>query len=195
MPKIDPTWKQYEKKMKEAVTPQESVQATESFEAERDFQTKKSETVKKWEEDRKKDLMSQKPDWKKRQLKDIQQKQDAPFKRILELGNLYGNVRPAPGYIIVIPDELLRTTESGIVLPDRDNERQNQGTVVATGGAVPIPDSKHRFFEPPVKAGERILFKRLAGADININNKACKLMLFTDVLAIFEEEGEHGNNN
>jgi co-chaperonin GroES (HSP10) len=186
MPRIDPTWKEHEKKM-HSENPTEAVRATDAFESERRFQMEKSETVRKWEEDRKSDLASQKPDWKRRQLKDLQNQQDAPMRRMLDIGSFYGGVRPAPGYMIVEPDEIIKTTASGILLPDRDNERQNTGRVRAVGSRVPIPSSKSRFFEPPVTQGEHVVFKRLCGADIDIDGKPCKLMLFSDILAILDD--------
>jgi co-chaperonin GroES (HSP10) len=187
MPKVDPTWGQYEKKM-HSEDPKEAVKATEAFDAERDFQTKKSETVRKWEEDRKKDMMAQKPDMRRRAMKEQANAETNAFKKILDLGSIHGGIRPAPGYIIVEPDDILTETPSGIILPDRENERQNIGTVMAVGQRVPIPSSRSRFFEPPVSAGERVLYKRMAGADIEINSRTCKLMLFSDVLCTIENE-------
>jgi co-chaperonin GroES (HSP10) len=187
VPKVNATWGQYEKKM-HSEDPKEAVAATDAFEAERDFQTKKSETVKKWEEDRKKDMMAQKPDMRRRAVEEQRKSETDVYKKILDLGSFYGGVRPAPGYIIVQPDEILKQTSSGLFLPDRDGERQNVGTVMAVGVKVPIPNSRSRFFEPPVSVGERVLYKRMAGADIEINNGSCKLMLFSDILATIEND-------
>ena len=68
------------------------------------------------------------------------------------------------------------TTAGGIVLPDQAVEKPQQGTVVAKG-----PGTKH------VQAGDRVLFSKFVGTEVDVDGEALLVMYEQDVLAIVTE--------
>lgn len=181
---LKPEWGKYEKDM-HSEDPKKAAEAADKFLLEREHQTKTDSKIKKWEEDRKKDAASQKPDWKKSQLKDQKEKAETPFKKLKQLGSFYGGLIPAPGYILVKPEDERLQTDTGIYLPDTDYN-PNIGIVRATGKPALIPNGRGKFLECPVNVGDRVLYKRGAGADLDMDGEDYLLMLFTDILGTFE---------
>lgn len=74
-------------------------------------------------------------------------------------------------------------TESGIVLPDtaQKDEKPQQGEVIAVG------DKCCEEGEAPIKVGDRVVFDKYAGSNVNIEEEEFVILDIDDVLAVLEE--------
>ena len=69
-----------------------------------------------------------------------------------------------------------------IVIPDTAKEKPTQGIIEAAGdGAL---DAKGRRRPMQVKPGERILFGRYAGTDVQLEHEEYMVLRETDILAV-----------
>ena len=92
------------------------------------------------------------------------------------------NLKPTAGYILLEPQVAETTTASGIVLPDTAGEKPQMGTVL-TVGADEITDSGATK-KSPVKAGDKVVYKKWGGNEIRFNGKDYLFVKFDDVLAV-----------
>lgn len=88
------------------------------------------------------------------------------------------------GYVLVEPSAAESKTASGLYLPETTQERPAQGTVVALGDPVYF-DGKELL--PPVKVGQKVVYKKWGGDEIKLNGVEYKLVKFDDLMAIIEE--------
>lgn len=93
------------------------------------------------------------------------------------------NIKPAPGYLLLKPEEAETKTASGIVLPDSAGERPQVGKVLAVGEPE-ITDSGAKK-TPPVKNGDRVVYKKWGGNEIKIENEEYLFVKFEDILAVY----------
>lgn len=76
------------------------------------------------------------------------------------------------------------TTASGIVLPGQaDKEKPGQGEVIAVGPGG-IVDGKEITMQ--VKPGDKVLYSKYAGSDVEIDGEKFVVIKQNDVLAIME---------
>lgn len=186
---FSPTWKEYEKDMS-SQDPKKAVKATEAFEAERDFQLKNDKKAKAWEDGRKADLAKQKPDFVKKRLQKEKEEQEKPIKNLLKAGT-YETFHPTSGHVLIELDTYEQEI-GGFIIPVTQEE-PNTGTVLDVGAPLRC---KHCFAEArhqsvkdvtidlEAKVGEHVMFKRLAGLEVFVSGKKCRMMAFSDVLAI-----------
>jgi co-chaperonin GroES (HSP10) len=154
--------------------------ATDAFIAERELQTKTSRSARKWEEDRKKEIAKNKPLWRKKKDKSIQDSVNKSWEKLLEAGVFNSGISPAPGYVLIGIDRQ-DVSESGIVIAQ--TEESNTGVVLDVGGDLVV---EPRVVVCPCKKGDKILFKRGAGLSLTLKNRDCKLIYFSDILGTFK---------
>ncbi|MBT3173744.1 MAG: co-chaperone GroES [Lentimicrobiaceae bacterium] len=87
------------------------------------------------------------------------------------------NIRPLGDRVVVEPAMAEEKTASGIIIPDTAKEKPNQGTVVA----VSEGDKDNQL---TVKTGDRILYGKYAGTEIEVEGDNYLIMSETDILAI-----------
>ncbi|MAZ94118.1 MAG: co-chaperone GroES [Lentimicrobiaceae bacterium] len=87
------------------------------------------------------------------------------------------NIRPLGDRVVVEPAMAEEKTASGIIIPDTAKEKPNQGTVVA----VSKGDKDNQL---TVKTGDRILYGKYAGTEIEVEGDNYLIMSETDILAI-----------
>ena len=87
------------------------------------------------------------------------------------------NIRPLGDRVVVEPAMAEEKTASGILIPDTAKEKPNQGTVVA----VSKGDKDNQL---TVKTGDRILYGKYAGTEIEVEGDNYLIMSETDILAI-----------
>lgn len=80
--------------------------------------------------------------------------------------------------IVKRSEEVISQTDSGIYIPEAAQERPHEGTVVAVGPGKFIDGN---LTPVAMKAGDRVLFGKYAGADV-------KLPGHDDVLILREDE-------
>jgi len=93
-------------------------------------------------------------------------------------------VRPLHDRVIVKRIEEEETTKGGIIIPDTAKEKPIEGKVVAVGAGKILENGKKQPLE--VKKGNRILFGKYAGTEINIEGVEHLIMREDDIIAIVE---------
>jgi co-chaperonin GroES (HSP10) len=177
----DPTWKRYEKDL----TSDDSVKAkkaAEAFDDERTKETKSNKKAHDWERDRKSSILKDKPNWKRKQLKEEKQKLDSITDKLRDAGKFDDYMTPAPGYILVERDQKENKTQSGIYISGSELP-DNSGYVVGVGSGQLLATGY--TVQSPCKVGDKIFYKRGAGIEIELKGEKYKFMQFSDVLGIF----------
>ncbi|MDY7036106.1 MAG: co-chaperone GroES [Thermodesulfobacteriota bacterium] len=93
-------------------------------------------------------------------------------------------IRPLHDRVIVKRIEEEETTKGGIIIPDTAKEKPIEGRIVAAGAGKTLENGKKQPLE--VKKGDRILFGKYAGTDIQIEGEEHLIMREDDIIAIVE---------
>lgn len=93
-------------------------------------------------------------------------------------------IRPLQDRVLVERIEEEEKTRGGIIIPDTAREKPQQGTVVSVGpGKI---DEKGNLVPVGVKPGDRVLFGKYAGSEIEVDGKQYLIMREEDILGIIE---------
>lgn len=92
-------------------------------------------------------------------------------------------LKPLADRILIEPIEQEEQTASGIVLPDSAKEKPQEGLVIAVGSGR-VTDSGERI-ALDVSEGDRVIFSKFAGTEIEYEGKEFLILREDDVLAIF----------
>ena len=88
------------------------------------------------------------------------------------------NLKPTPGYLVILPLEAQTKTSSGIYLPDNvAGEKPQKGKILAVGA----PEGKK---VSPCKAGDTVIYKKWGGNEVKIDGVEYLFSKFEDVLAV-----------
>ncbi|KPK83381.1 MAG: molecular chaperone GroES [Bacteroides sp. SM23_62_1] len=93
-------------------------------------------------------------------------------------------IRPLHDRVIVKRIEEEETTKGGIIIPDTAKEKPSEGKVVAVGNGKLLENGKLQPLE--VKKGNKVLFGKYAGTEINIDGEEHLIMREDDIIAIVE---------
>ena len=93
-------------------------------------------------------------------------------------------IRPLHDRIVVKRVEEAETRRGGIIIPDTAKEKPQEAKVVAVGNGKVTDDGKKIALD--VKAGDRILFSKYSGNEVQIEDSEYLIMREEDVLAILE---------
>jgi len=93
-------------------------------------------------------------------------------------------IRPLNDQVLVLREDEEQKSAGGIIIPDTAKEKPQRGKVVAVGSGKIDKDGKRIPME--VKKGDRILFGKYAGTEINIDNLEHVFMREADILSILE---------
>ena len=93
-------------------------------------------------------------------------------------------VRPLHDRVIVKRVEEEAKTKGGIIIPDTAKEKPIEGKVVAVGKGKILDNGNQQPLE--VKEGDKILFGKYAGTEINIEGDEHLIMREDDIIAIVE---------
>lgn len=75
-------------------------------------------------------------------------------------------------------------TAGGIIIPDSAKEKPAHGTVVAVGqGAT---NNNGDIIPLQVKVGDKVIFGKWAGNDINVEGKELKIMKESDIMGVLK---------
>ena len=92
------------------------------------------------------------------------------------------NVRPLHDRILVRRMSEDEKTSGGIIIPDSAKEKPQRGEVVATGKGRVTEDGKTLALE--VKCGDKVLFGKYSGTELNLGATEFLMMREEDVLGI-----------
>ncbi len=90
------------------------------------------------------------------------------------------NIKPLGDRILVKPLVAEEVTKSGILLPETsEKEKKEQGEVVAIGDGEKIKKLN-------LKIGDKVLFGKYAGDEVEVDKKDFKFLKDEDILGIVE---------
>jgi chaperonin GroES len=93
-------------------------------------------------------------------------------------------IRPLQDRIIVRRVDEEETTKGGIIIPDTAKEKPQEGKVIAVGKGKANEDGKLQPLD--VKKGDKVLFSKYAGTEINIEGVEHLIIREDDVLGVVE---------
>ena len=93
-------------------------------------------------------------------------------------------IRPLQDRILVTRIEEEEKTKGGIIIPDTAKEKPSEGKVVAVGKGKVLDDGKLHPLE--IKKGDRVLFSKYSGSEVNIEGEEHLIIREDDVLGICE---------
>ena len=95
-------------------------------------------------------------------------------------------IRPIDDRILVLREDKKGKSAGGIIIPETAKEKPQQGTVIAVGPGKMGEDGKRSPLE--VNVGQRILFSKYAGTEIEVDGVEHVFMREDDVLSIIEQK-------
>ncbi len=87
------------------------------------------------------------------------------------------NIKPLADRVLVKPAAAEEKTVSGIIIPDTAKEKPLKGEVIAVGKGT-------KDEEMTVKEGDKVLYGKYAGTEIEIDGVQHLIMRQSDILAI-----------
>jgi chaperonin GroES len=93
-------------------------------------------------------------------------------------------IRPLHNRLIVKRIDEDETTSGGIIIPDTAKEKPQQGTVIAAGPGR--RDDNGNLVAVEVQKGDRVLFSKYSGSEVNLDGEEHLIISEDDVLAILE---------
>ncbi|MCS6998798.1 MAG: co-chaperone GroES [Aquificaceae bacterium] len=81
-------------------------------------------------------------------------------------------------------EEQEQRTASGIIIPDTAKEKPQLGEVVAVGEGKLLQSGQQ--VPPKVKPGDRVVFNKYAGTEVELNGEKYLIMSEDEILAVVE---------
>lgn len=94
-------------------------------------------------------------------------------------------IKPLYDRVVVRRLDAETTSKGGIIIPDNAAEKPNQGEIVAVGDGAVLNDGSVRTLS--VKVGDRVLFGKYSGTEIDSDDDQLVVMKEADILAIIED--------
>ena len=92
--------------------------------------------------------------------------------------------RPLHDRVLVRRVDEETKTASGIIIPDTAKEKPSQGEVVSVGPGE--RDDNGNRVTLDVKKGDKILFGKWSGTEVNVNGEELLIMKESDIMGIVE---------
>jgi len=96
--------------------------------------------------------------------------------------------RPLHDRVLIKRIEQEDTTRGGIIIPDTAKEKPMQGEVIAVGPGAKNDDGSVTPLD--VKTGDRVLYGKFAGTEINIDGEDYLVLRESDIMGILEDAGQ-----
>ncbi len=94
------------------------------------------------------------------------------------------NLSPLHDRVIIKPSQPEEVTKGGIIIPDTAKEKPMQGEVIAVGPGKLTEDGK--VVPLTVKVGDKVLYGKYSGTEVEINGEQFLIMRESDILAIIK---------
>ena len=95
--------------------------------------------------------------------------------------------KPLHDRVLVRRIESDEKTKGGLIIPDTAKEKPAEGEIVSVGPGARKDSGE--LIEPSVKAGDRILFGKWSGTEVQIDGEELLIMKESDVLGVIETTG------
>lgn len=92
-------------------------------------------------------------------------------------------LKPLGDRVLVEAAAAEKKTAGGIIIPDTAKEKPQRGKVVAVGTGKVSEDGKVTPLH--VKVGDKVLYGKYGGTEINIDGKDLLIMRESDIYAVF----------
>lgn len=93
-------------------------------------------------------------------------------------------LKPLQDRVLVQRVEEKTTTKGGIIIPDTAKEKPVEGKIIAVGDGKVSEDGKKIPLE--IKKGDRVLFGKYSGTEVQIDGEEYLIMREDDILGIIE---------
>ncbi len=87
------------------------------------------------------------------------------------------NIKPLSDRVLILPAPVEEKTIGGIIIPDSAKEKPLKGEVIAVGNGT-------KDEEMILKAGDKVLYGKYAGTELDLDGTKYLIMRQSDVLAI-----------
>jgi chaperonin GroES len=94
------------------------------------------------------------------------------------------NLSPLHDRVIIKPSQPEEVTKGGIIIPDTAKEKPMQGEVIAVGPGKLTEEGK--LIPLTVKVGDKVLYGKYSGTEVEINGEQFLIMRESDILAIIK---------
>jgi chaperonin GroES len=94
--------------------------------------------------------------------------------------------RPLHDRVVLKRIEEKQAIKGGIIIQDTAKEKPMEGEVISVGPGKMMEDGKRSPME--VKAGDRVLFGKYAGAEIKLDEQEYVIMREEEILAVLKRE-------
>lgn len=95
------------------------------------------------------------------------------------------NLKPVSDHIILKPIDKETVTSSGIIIPDTvEKEKPEQAEVLAVGPGKMLENGQRQAME--VQVGQKVMFKKWAPDEVEIDKQKYLIIKSEDVIAIVE---------
>lgn len=92
------------------------------------------------------------------------------------------DLKPMSDRVVVRPSDQEGVTAGGIFLPDTAQERPQHGEVVVVGPGRVLRNG--RVVEMEVKAGDKVIYSKYAGTEVEVQDEELLVLGSNDILAI-----------
>src|SRR6266581_3810583 len=97
------------------------------------------------------------------------------------------NIQPLHDRVIVKRIDEGEQVRGGIIIPDSAKEKPQEGEVIAAGLGKYKEDGSRQALD--VKAGDRVLFGKYGGSEINVNGEELLIMREDEILGVITRAG------
>lgn len=93
-------------------------------------------------------------------------------------------LKPLGDRVVVKAVDPQEKTKSGLVLPDSAQEKPQEGKVISVGTGRQLEDGTVQPLQ--VKSGDRILYGKYSGTEVELNGEEYLILREDDVLAVVQ---------
>jgi chaperonin GroES len=94
------------------------------------------------------------------------------------------DIQPLADRVLVEPLEAQEVKKGGIIIPDTAKERPQEGKIIAVGPGRVSDDGNKIAME--VSVGDKILYGKYSGSEVNVDEKEYLIMRESDILAVLK---------
>jgi chaperonin GroES len=93
-------------------------------------------------------------------------------------------IHPVSGYILIKPLKRAKTTASGIVLPESNQDKPQEGLVISVGSEY-ISDYGTKKTSP-CATGDTVIYREWGGKEYKEDQEDLLLLKFEDIMAVIK---------
>jgi len=95
------------------------------------------------------------------------------------------HIKPLYDRVVVKPFEEQEVKKGGIIIPDTAKEKPMEGEIIEVGSGRVTEEGKKMPLE--VKKGDRILYGKYSGTEVNVGDTEYLIMRESDIFAIINK--------